>query len=111
MVVRKAGSNSRRQYERGADRMIAASASEAEFDWHAALPGEKVDALLAYLGKDVTLCAGTVTHYTQCARSAIERILADAGEDDVAAKAIAGPRNPGAPDRASGSPTRRFTQI
>lgn len=83
MGKRQAGSNSKRQYERGADRMIAASAREAEFDWGAASPGNKVDGLLNYLGKDAVLCEGTVTHYVQCASVAIKRILAGSDVDDV----------------------------
>jgi len=71
---RQAGTNSRRQYERGASRMIAASDRLAEVEWLPASPTAKRDELIAYLGRGETLCEGTVSHYFQCARVAIERI-------------------------------------
>src|SRR5690606_5095100 len=87
MARRRAGANSRRQYERGASQMILASAREVTGDWSAASPAEQVRGLLAYLSSDRKLRPGTVSHYVQCARVAIERIL---GPDEEAVnKALA----------------------
>ena len=74
MAKRPAGANSIRQYERGARQMIDASARLNGVSWGAASPAEKIDGLLAYLGKDgkeYILCQGTVGHYAQCAEIAI----------------------------------------
>jgi hypothetical protein len=87
--------------------MVAASERHAPFDWSVASPSEKIEGLLAYLGKVETLCEGTVSHYVQCAQVAIERILGQ-DEDEAIDHAAAAARRIlvkriGTPEPARGS--------
>lgn len=85
MVKRKAGANSKRQYGRGATQMLDASAAQAGLDESSASSMEMIGALLKYLETEATLCEGTVSHYVQCAKVAIERVLGQGQEAAIAA--------------------------
>lgn len=86
MAKREAGENSRRQYDRGATRMLVASERRAAVARGAASPIEQPADFLAYLGQNGKLRPGTVSHYVQCARVAIERSL---GPDEEAVEKAA----------------------
>jgi hypothetical protein len=89
MVRRSAGDNSKRQYERGATQMLDASAVRAGLDQNAAPQDRRLAALLEYLRRDGTLCDGTVSHYVQCARVAITRILGPEQNGEIARAVVA----------------------
>lgn len=89
MAVRQAGANSMRQYDRGATQLIAASARQSKIDWLQMAPAQKVAGLLDYLQTGETLCEGTVSHYIQCARTAIGRILGQTEDEEFTVAAAA----------------------
>lgn len=108
MAKRQAGSNSKRQYERGANYMIEWAKRDCGFDWQTATAASQTAALLRYLNTDDRLCAGTVAFYIQCARVALEKLAGATADHGTTQAAIDAARKilisrEGRPDHARGA--------